>query len=426
MLAQLRDGGTITFKAKGKTWTGPVTHGILSGWFITAAIDTLLNGTEWMALCKRAGFPPKLTRETTCFQGDDVIKVGGGYLENCKIASEYQKTLDVHPSKFWISTSEGEFLRNVFGWDHNNSRPFRYGYVARSIPSMLYAQRWSNGMMNARSIADSWSSLASRSGNVSASLKHCLNDLAGYFGSVDHSLIRSWFATPTALGGAGLMPYSGGDLIRCTEHEMGLKKNEYEAGSYKTEAADLSTDSRLSAIAFGKQICQILKIEAKPLDCVDTLVGALQLKKGKELPKQKLEKADLLGPLTCVGVSGVPDRPKFVMDPIYHTPLLRSKIRERDLAGVCALFDACEAPRISDYHKNWSRSVWIDWLCGTLPKPTVTQFGFASDVCAFHAVNMCWPSGKVTSQRVRACAAAASCSGRQVLLTNTYLHGMCA
>jgi hypothetical protein len=427
LLTRLKHGGTISFKKSSGMWTGPVHHGILSGWWMTAALDTYFNGAEYLAICERARVIPRLDDDEMCFQGDDVNKVGGNYAENCAIAGEYQKVLNVHPSKFWISTKCGEYLRNVFWWDHNNDRPCRSGYLARSVPSMLYAQRWTSGMMSARSIVDSWSSLASRSGNSVLCSELCVEDLLGFFGQgTSRSDIQDWLRTPTAIGGAGVLPHHGGRLLQCTEEERGLDKNEYEKGLTRTEFSDLPASARAMAIASGHQISAILPGNQAARECVDTLVGATHLKGGKNTVRQVLGPARDLGNMSVRSKPGVPSRPQFDMDPMFHTPLLRARIQDKDLDGVCDLFEVYEADRIRHFHRTWSRSVWIRWLMDKLPSGVPTTFGYATDVAKKCASLMRWPLGRVTPSAINACAASCVAEGRRVLQASFGLHGMAA
>jgi hypothetical protein len=428
LLYRLRQGGTITYKSGNRTRRAQVRHGVLSGWYITAGLDTVLNGLEYVAICQRSQVTPALKREEVCFQGDDINKVGGNYHENCRIAEEYGAVLNVHPSKFYIDTGRGEYLRNCFGWDHQQNLPFRRGYVARSIPSMLYAQRWSQGMMNARSIVNSWSDLASRSGNTAACREHCRRDLFGYFKTkVSMRTIDDWLSTPTPAGGAGVLPYRMGQrMVSCTEQALGLKKNEYESGLFKTELQDLPPTARHQARKFGIQISQKIPAlqQVAPTAVVDTLVGATHLKNKKPQPDQELLDGLPIEFTECGGNRVVPPRPNIKIDPMYSSPALRQMARDRNLDGILSLIDPGDVDRVKRYHKLWSRNVWISWLLGELPSDNLSSFGTANDVCSHVKVQMLWPAGKVTMARVRGCAAAAVMRSRAKLGACRHLREM--
>jgi hypothetical protein len=425
---KLREGGTIKYRGAKKTISSRVTHGILSGWYITATLDTVFNGMEYLAICKRAGMIPRMTADEVCFQGDDINKVGGNYHESCCLAEEYAKVLNVHPSKFFIDVERGEFLRNTFGWDARKNVAYRCGYLARSLPSMFYAQRWSQGMMNARSIVNSWSDLASRSGNLKACLEHCRRDLFGYFkGRVSLKDIDDWMSTPTPAGGAGVLNWRLGQrLVSCTEQKLGLRKNEYEAGLFKTELSDLPAGGKLVANRFGREIRDAIPDlkNASPSDIVDTLVGATHLKNKKQETQQELKPALPIDFSSAGGHRIVPPRPKVKIDPIYSSPVLRRMAQDGNLEGICELVESSDAARVRLYHRLWSRNVWISWLLGELPSDNLSTFGVANDVCASVKIPMAWPSGRVSMARVRGCAAYAAIRSRARLSMSSHLVEM--
>lgn len=428
LLARLLDGGEARFKALGKERRFKVRHGILSGWYVTATLDTFLNVCEWAGMCVKGGVSPEFS-EYQCFQGDDVNHVGHSFGWCTRVAEAYRSTFDVHPSKFWIRTDAGEFLRNVYG--AKDGLPFRSGYLARSIPSMFYAQRWSDGGMTARSLISSWSDLCSRAGPQSVRL--CLammeSDLRGFLGE-SSVRVRAWLSTPTPFGGGGVYPPAAGQAwFSLTEKDMGIQKNEYDSGRPRTGWDELSAEGLREIRDASRSFAHHLGLgPEESYLAMDALVSGLVLKR-----KQKQKQKETLVPIARPKYSGklrpsrrMPNPPRLVGDPFWYGPVLLQRARDHDLGGVLDLVSPLDRTTVTQAYHGWSRNVWMDWLVGRLPTTNPQVFGRAKDVCGSFKRPLLVTGGHMTRERLCNLAWGSQQLGRLDLLHDKYLVHMAA
>jgi hypothetical protein len=426
IVQRLEEGGRLEYTRRdGRVTSIPVRHGILSGWFLTASVDTWLNVCEWCALSEEAGVPINLDPEETSFMGDDVNKCGGSFGLNTAIAERYMDTLDVHPTKFWIRKDRGEFLRKTYGWDRRHNRPMRRSYLGRLVPSLLYAQRWSEGVQSARATAKQWSAVASLAGDRSVVYSHMVRDLTGYLGC-SRALVEQWCRTPAPYGGLGFLPVDHSPWVALREKKMGIAKNEYELGLPASKFEDLTSKAKLDVLKMGSWF-KSQGTPGTPADIMSTLVGSLHLKKVKEPDREQL--------LPCarpscssynMGRCVVPRPPRFVGDPYLVQEVVRSAAREGSDEQLRQLIVATDWHIVVSLRRRWSRNAWMAWLMDELPQPSFAHFGFADDVCGHYRQELLVPSGKVNLERFTMMAAAAGYRGRRVLFEDHRLHSMCA
>jgi hypothetical protein len=428
LIKRMREGGEMEFEHRGDSWFYEVNHGILSGWTWTAALDTILNIGEWVACCRRAGVSMSLTWSLLAFQGDDVSLHGATEEEAVRVAMEYKKCLDVHPSKFWIDV-DGEFLRTWFGWDDVNHKPFRSGYPGRMIPSIHVAQRWSDGTMTAQAIVKQWSDLISRGGVRSACVAHMLNDLCGYFVHASREDVRCWLRTPKALGGAGCMTYQGGRYVKCTDKELSKVASTYADVQHATGFSDLSAQAKVQVRRTGNHLRNILGMpkSVSPAAVMQDLVSGVRVKKNAPQQRETLTKTTSphRGFLNTVR-RPAPTPPKPAFDPLLSAGAIQDAINRKDMRTLLELIKPSDRPKVLAYHRRWSRNVWIDWILGRLPTDKPSVLGVASDVCAIHGGQTWLPTGKVTRERVTAVNMIAEQDARLRVLSDSYHSAMAA
>ena len=108
-----------------------VAHGLPSGWYWTAVLDTLINLSQLIALRNIAGITHYFTHVWA--QGDDLqlTCAADGALK--ELVSLYrQANFEVNLKKFWISPTRDEFLRQVY------TDAKVAGYPARAVMKLCY------------------------------------------------------------------------------------------------------------------------------------------------------------------------------------------------------------------------------------------------------------------------------------------------
>lgn len=108
-----------------------VAHGLPSGWYWTAVLDTLINMSQLIALQNVAGIAPYFTHVWA--QGDDLQLTCAADHALGELVSLYrQANFEVNLKKFWISPTRDEFLRQVY------TDAKVAGYPARAVMKLCY------------------------------------------------------------------------------------------------------------------------------------------------------------------------------------------------------------------------------------------------------------------------------------------------
>lgn len=195
-------GGEVLVDKDGIKKTVQIRNGVLSGWYWTALIDTLINlaTAEVVKLwVLEKGLPYNLHHLFA--QGDDddyefsdkisAISTWLGY-----VSMGYQ----VNPSKFYISINSDEFLRKAISPDKIT------GYPARSILSILWRNPVGDpdavGRARLDSILTRWKLFFDRC-NSHIILNILYHDMVGAV-KIKRQDIIDWVHTPRSFGGGGV------------------------------------------------------------------------------------------------------------------------------------------------------------------------------------------------------------------------------
>jgi hypothetical protein len=329
-----------------------IKKGILSGWGLTAWLDTFINMIQMDIAIEvvekiRGGENGVIGRS---HNGDDVWLV----TTSKKLAALYLAVynamgLDVHPQKTWISTKYDEFLR-IYGDKDRVS-----GYLTRlaailwakpgSIPPRTKEERISN-------IRDNWVKVFQRGGGRSL-LPIMIRDLVGASGFTKLKIV-SWSFTASSLGGGGFGTHSKGMRMHTSkeeEEEEEGKKNRMElVGKLRTIWNELGYKSyvlpenerKYWAGRVGKSASfrtSIVDVNDKPI----YYSGPLDW-----FDKRIYPSFDRSVPLT--------GRSEQVI----------ASYREDGLSGVVKYIRNQDKSWVTDMYKRMGRRMWLDWVLGRL------------------------------------------------------------
>lgn len=181
----------------------PYHGGVLSGWYVTSDLDTLINAAL------EAGMRITQRLETTApsaVKGDDALVFAPNRAEARRWLSTFRRVFRLDLARFPTDGQRGEFLRYVIGGGLTGRR----GYPTRAAAALLWGQAWQGGgLEDAGSIAGQAAVLVSRGMDRESVERMLVARLASHFGVVESEAAR-WLHTPTAVGGAGWLPTTHG------------------------------------------------------------------------------------------------------------------------------------------------------------------------------------------------------------------------
>lgn len=195
------DGGTIRYEKTGLTIV--VEGGLMSGWYLTALLDTIINMTQfmcWVLFVERVEHDNVPLNDSSFF-GDD-IRLVFTHEKWCVSFYNFMENLryGVNPKKIFISKYNNEFLRKI-----TNTKGI-FAYPARAINSVL----WRNPVnpeppknpTRAFEIMTNWAVVLSRSGNRRNVERMMLKDISGALNIKSFDVARL-LITPKTFGGLG-------------------------------------------------------------------------------------------------------------------------------------------------------------------------------------------------------------------------------
>jgi hypothetical protein len=176
-------------------------NGVLSGWFWTALIDTVINFITAMMVLHLM----KIQATMLFCQGDDDAFQFAKMIEAILAWACYVLLgMIVNPKKFYISQVNDEFLRKVV--IHENGRPVVTGYPARSVTSILWANPVGDEEIEEETLVSArlaqWHLFSSRL-NCDLFDLPIMKDLMGV-SKLNAFQIREWLNSPRSLGGGGV------------------------------------------------------------------------------------------------------------------------------------------------------------------------------------------------------------------------------
>lgn len=380
---------------EGHTWRH--VRGLLSGWAWTSVLGTLVNYTEFLGVVAVTGCHMP-TADSMCFQGDDALLFVESWSQAATLVKTYMRTLPVNPGKFFISSDRTEFLRLVITRDRVT------GYLARAIPSLMYANAWAGGKMSVQSRAASWSRLVARGARPERVREHCIRDIAG-FTRAPRPHIESCLGTPKSLGGLGL-EQGRGVWFRVVEEEF--PDQEYEARRVSaTDADKVPRHVRYAAAESMRSHGGIFRApgmaDAAAAGMLSGVQGAgwnasLEVRIRFERVVQKVVLSRL-----CDGRSVNFSPPRPLVDPIFLPNMLRVAMRV-GVHAVSKLIDPRDRDLCRGRYMAWPRNVWFDWVVGRISPKAHDQWGLGSVVAAAMKSDLgheLWlPAGRVSRDSI--------------------------
>lgn len=207
------NGGHVIVKDKGNWHYIPIVNGILSGWRLTAFLDTVSNCAKVYAfrlivIARNEGFSDNqfdpILDSTS--QGDDLRSRSPTYLHAKLFSSLYSEAgFQVHPRKFFTSPYTDEFLRKVALYGKE-----LIGYPARGIASLIFRNPIITAPLDGegrlRELAANWLMSARRTKCAQKIVEHHMSIDLSRSSNIKRDMIREYMHAAANNGGLGLLP----------------------------------------------------------------------------------------------------------------------------------------------------------------------------------------------------------------------------
>jgi hypothetical protein len=239
-------------------------NGVLSGWFWTALIDTVINYLTAMMVLHLMS----VTATMLYCQGDDSAYEFKSMIEAILVWAAYvQLGMIVNPRKFYISARNDEFLRKVVVSE--DDKKVLTGYPARSVTSILWANPVGDEEIESETLLSArlaqWHLLSARL-NCDIYQLPIFRDLTGV-SHLNAFQVREWLHSPRSFGGGGyeVTDYTRAlkaEFIRWPEHTVKptVAINQYQNFiNHKVSLKSLTKTLRTKPTAQEKQDRKLLK-----------------------------------------------------------------------------------------------------------------------------------------------------------------------
>jgi hypothetical protein len=341
-------GGIVDVQGK----TVKIVNGILSGWAWTSMLDTVVNLSQFVAICQAEHIP---AWRSLCGQGDDITSLVSCRKDALVILDGYEKRMfKTKKEETKVSGIGTNFLRMSY-----TSDGYCLGLPIRAIPALITRNPVSEGIQTPVSLIDKYLVLVSRG----LDREKCLHLLVFELVNIIHDSalhIRQWLYTPRSVAGGGLTPFLAPNAWLRLE-TINISRGTIDplsAAHLKRKFSYISNVSELLGVSRYKAKYSLLPVEAISMRRIR--VGELGISRHMVLQSK------------YVGVYQIGD-------------LIRHKIAIRDWEGIYSM--AVDSSRLI-FRRLWShssRSVLIGWLLDDLPFvcPVLEQdAGWVSDICS--------------------------------------------
>lgn len=189
------------------------TNGVLSGWRMTAMIDTVINIGELLCARKRilhqTGHLIEIRNLNA--QGDDDNVVVTSFIEAAALTETYAEMgLEVNPKKFFVMRRSNEYLRKAV-YDEGV-----FGLPSRLVTSVLWSKPGTtlreDKFSDTRARIDTWNKLIGRGCDKARVQELLIDDTSGIL-NLSPNKIKRWYHTPASLGGIGVRPFTKYPLV---------------------------------------------------------------------------------------------------------------------------------------------------------------------------------------------------------------------
>jgi len=283
--------------------------GVLSGWWITADLDTLINHVLERGL--RSVYKLRVVRPSRV-KGDDTLVYAVDRRGAIDWVEAFKSVFRLDAARFPTDGARGEFLRY-----HISKIPGRAGYSARAASGLLWSNAWQGeSVVSAASFCSTFELLIARGMDRHKCERCLLTRLASHFGSSIKEA-SDWLHTPAAFGGRGWLPY--GVRMRECVREAEIWEGEYGIVRRATTVEDLSQDTYM----FVRDAMRALGL---PTCASKSIVAGFALRGGVEKPdRERLRyvgiRSDIPNPIIVQPWMRIA-RPRWSVDPIWMDGIL--------------------------------------------------------------------------------------------------------
>lgn len=339
--------------------------GFLSGWRWTALMGTIFNYAEFhcaLKLSKHLGVKGDLRKLWA--QGDDDAVIITNYSLAVSLVRSYQiMGFEVNPSKFFVSLSRNEFLRQVI--THNRVS----GYPARCILSITDRKPQSATLLafeeRIKETLDLWNLPLSRGLNARMCSSHMVSDLHGQMSTYSKGTIKDWVHTPASLGGGGVSPWT----IRFTSLVPAESVSKYKPETALSAASNMVKFFRKTGVTLTNKesLGYIYNSYLTMPHRETTLITKAHF---KNIAPQAVPTYPQLG-------AGTPLSPRSNFSTRIGSELaLRKAIDTKNWDWILYKYIHPENLRLATtMFERSSRRVFIDWVSGKLPFNSPVVFG---------------------------------------------------
>jgi hypothetical protein len=342
-------------------WQG----GVLSGWRITAILDTIINLAQLIACMIRMGEQDIQGAITLLVaQGDDdEIRLDRAGTADYILNYYNEAGFEANPTKMFVSDtkyrskSRDDFLRiNIF-WDRCIGPP------ARGINSVLWAdpskRMLPRGLDRVQSTIASWQLLASRGCDLDKVKKYMVKDLKGLL-DWSEAKVMDLLETPKSVGGMGVFP--------------DFNRKRWLSLDYEIEH---TLDKRVSVPEYLRKFWRRdKKIWISELgDWGKPLTTTIAREKYTDANYSSMTNYSMKGG----GVDLVP-RWKKTVPTLHREQFLSDLLKEEKITGIDQIRYLIDNVGDYDYVRKQARkSVFIEWLYGKIDYKSGSIWGIGQD-----------------------------------------------
>jgi hypothetical protein len=351
-----------------------IEKGILSGWRWTAFLDTLMNWAEMY--CARqmvtgtGALDPVISLVA---QGDDDQVTLRNMNSAAALWAAYDiMNFDVNPTKFFISRTRDEYLRQVI------ERFVVSGYPARGITSILWRNPASSdppeGLLRADETLKAWNTLLGRGLDYDKCVTQLVRDIgAGNGLTKAETLIL--LSTPKTFGGLGFFdaaPYVEGGNVYVPALKLDKGQGTVVTdiiGELKGLTPTVTAFDAVTTVTDSQQRAAVVDMLTLPRAKVVVRSGSVTVVQ-RDFPLIYTQSAPYSG---TTAFRWAKHWPKLLHDEVLHN-LIDAGDYETIFNELCLPEDI---PLVKRLHKQMSRNVFIDFLFGKLDPPVATLPGYS-------------------------------------------------
>lgn len=399
----VRAGGVALWRVDGREYVIPVRRGIVSGWYFTGLLDTMINyAYQYVA---RQAASAKV--DSYMAFGDDGAVVTRSGWSGWELWAGYSIiNVTVNPRKFWVSSTRDEFLRVVA----SQKTGVVAGYLSRALLGIL----WRNpireepkpGEGHWGDLVSQWSLATARGADSRVAHGLCVDELARS-NKVSVQDAIDWLHTPASLGGGGAAPW-GQRWLR-----LRPARREWPAPELRASGAEALN-----------RVWSRYGVEVNPWG--ELLPGSFGDAVVVPWSLVSVNRLAVAVPAVRLQLGGTH---WLLRPPVWRSEVPRAgreaavrKLMKVGVGAVAALFE--EPAVVVERYARCSRVVWFDWLFGKVAPPQPSFTGWGPEALSVGMTTLfayfleCWCGGYVKASMVTRARLGAESVGVKGLLVN--------